>query len=371
MTTNSYLEKYIKELKQSYYIISSMQDTDSIEKMLSLMLTECLTLIAATSGFVMFRHGQSQKLYVYTSAQIDKNILLNSHLNVGDGITGTVIRDGIPKIINDTTLDPKYIVVDPTTYSELAVPIKINEYTIGALVLDHTKKNAFTDKHLELIQLITSQAGFIISHFLDTAQFKKNTCLLEALLILPNYKSSDDIFSLLSHELNVKGACILNKKGEILFQKGELCSEVKITSELFSSSHSYILSEENEKKVPYTRIIIPRTNGDMTFIADKIYYFAKDSQIDIKFANRLLESLVTKDLKLQDNLYSDNTIAVWANYQIFGVSGQIYDTAISIVERELIKSALKKNKNNRLRTSQFLGINRNTLRHKIEIYNLD
>lgn len=371
MSSNTYLETYIKELKQVYYLIASMQNTHTITQMLTLMLEESLSLIHATSGVVVFRHRQSDKLYPYTSKGFNSTLIKDSQLTIGEGITGTVIREGISKIINDTSLDPKYIAIDPTIYSEIVVPIKINDYTIGALVLDHTQKNAFTDKHLELIQLITGQAGFIISHFLDTAQLKKNTQLLEFFLSLSHSHSSTEIFDLLTKELNTVGACIIDKKGEKIFQQGVLCADIEMNPQLFTTSHSYILSQKNQDKVPYTRIIIPRDDGDMTFIADKVYYFSVNSEIDIKFTNKILEILAKKDSKLQNEYYSDDIIEQWVRRQMQEPSGSVYDISMGIIEQQLIKAALKKNKDNRLKTAQFLGINRNTLRHKMEIYHLD
>ncbi|MFN3660096.1 MAG: sigma 54-interacting transcriptional regulator, partial [Brevinematales bacterium] len=52
-------------------------------------------------------------------------------------------------------------------------------------------------------------------------------------------------------------------------------------------------------------------------------------------------------------------------------TGKVYDLVVGTVEEELIRQALLMNERNKLKTSEFLGINRNTLRTKMEIYKID
>ena len=49
----------------------------------------------------------------------------------------------------------------------------------------------------------------------------------------------------------------------------------------------------------------------------------------------------------------------------------VYQLVISEVEKPLIKVVMEYSENNQSRASRILGINRNTLRKKLEIYNLD
>ena len=52
------------------------------------------------------------------------------------------------------------------------------------------------------------------------------------------------------------------------------------------------------------------------------------------------------------------------------MEGKVYDFIIGNIEKEVISKALLKFNRNQLQTSDFLGINRNTLRSKIEKYSL-
>jgi LytS/YehU family sensor histidine kinase len=69
---------------------------------------------------------------------------------------GTVAKTGIAEIVNDTTIDARYIVDDEVRYSEIAVPIMLNERVIGVIDSENEKKNFFTDRHLKILNTIAA-----------------------------------------------------------------------------------------------------------------------------------------------------------------------------------------------------------------------
>jgi ligand-binding sensor domain-containing protein/putative methionine-R-sulfoxide reductase with GAF domain len=73
---------------------------------------------------------------------------------VGQGIVGTVAKTGKPELINNTELDPRYIVDDVRRYSEVAVPLSADEKVIGVIDSEHSKKNFFNEKHLNILSTI-------------------------------------------------------------------------------------------------------------------------------------------------------------------------------------------------------------------------
>lgn len=361
------LENYIKDLKQVYYLTSTMQKYTDLKEQLQLMLKECINITKATSGSILFRHKQSSKLFFYVEEGVGAELIAQTNLKVGDGIAGTVVAEGTPKIVNNITLDPKYISMDSRVQAEMAVPIFVNQQVLGVITLDHTKVDQFTDKHLELVQMVCGYTGFMIEHHLQTLMSEKNTRLLENLININTQMSAEEIFKLLIHELKATSACVIDRNGTVLFEKGKLVEKIELTESLFEYSQSMILQTENENYIPYTRIIIPRIQKDITFIADKIYYFSDNVKVDIDFADKILEFLAIKD----SQFHSDETLSQWAEHKLDAPEGQVYDLAVGIIEKEIISVALKKFRYNRLKTAKFLGINRNTLRHKMELFGLE
>ncbi len=54
-----------------------------------------------------------------------------------------------------------------------------------------------------------------------------------------------------------------------------------------------------------------------------------------------------------------------------GIGGDLYDTVIGEVERPLLTKTLEFSKGNQKKAADVLGINRNTLRKKIQEFNLN
>lgn len=73
---------------------------------------------------------------------------------VGKGITGTVALTGKTEIVSNTEQDSRYIVDDNRRYSEIAVPIIIDDKVVGVIDSEHRQKNFFTTKHSSILQTI-------------------------------------------------------------------------------------------------------------------------------------------------------------------------------------------------------------------------
>jgi LytS/YehU family sensor histidine kinase len=112
-------------------------------------------------------------------------------IHIGQGIVGTVAKTGIAEIIKDTSADPRYIKDDAMRFSEIAVPIIYGGEVFGVIDSEHSQKNFFTNRHLQILNTIAtlcankiSRARLdrkIISDELEIAEMKRS--LAEAKLI--------------------------------------------------------------------------------------------------------------------------------------------------------------------------------------------
>ncbi|WP_375325965.1 histidine kinase [Flagellimonas sp. GZD32] len=75
---------------------------------------------------------------------------------LGQGITGHVAESGIAEIVNDTSLDNRYIVDDEPRLSKICVPITIEEDMYGVIDCEHPDKNFFNEQHLKMLSVIAS-----------------------------------------------------------------------------------------------------------------------------------------------------------------------------------------------------------------------
>lgn len=80
-------------------------------------------------------------------------------------VSGSVVRSGKPRRIGDVTTVPEYLMVNPKVRSELCVPIKLRERTIGIINAESTELNFFTEENERLLMTIAGQMANAIERF--------------------------------------------------------------------------------------------------------------------------------------------------------------------------------------------------------------
>jgi serine phosphatase RsbU (regulator of sigma subunit) len=100
-------------------------------------------------------------------------------LTQGRGIIGQVIRSGMPLVAPDVRVDPYYVAGRELTLSEIAVPIRIGERTIGALNLESNALAAFSQSDAAVLGFFADAAALSIDkailhrRLLDQERLKK------------------------------------------------------------------------------------------------------------------------------------------------------------------------------------------------------
>lgn len=155
-------EEKIKRLKLIQYITIAMNETSDSHELLTLMLDKCMTLTGADTGSIMLKDPHSRQLRFEVYRGFDDDTVHKTNIMIGEGITGTVVLDGMPKLVNDVTSDPVYIPLRKDIFSELVVPLSVHGKVIGVVSVDSRRKNAFTEDDLELLRTISNQAAQIL-----------------------------------------------------------------------------------------------------------------------------------------------------------------------------------------------------------------
>jgi len=73
-----------------------------------------------------------------------------------EGIVGTAIATEKPVRVGDVTLDPRYIMVNPETRSELAIPMLHQGRVVGVLDLESPQVNYFTEEHQQTLMILAA-----------------------------------------------------------------------------------------------------------------------------------------------------------------------------------------------------------------------
>jgi PAS domain S-box-containing protein len=75
---------------------------------------------------------------------------------LGHGIVGAVAKTGKALLVEDTSIDERYIVDDEKRLSEVAVPIKLGRKIWGVIDSENERKGFFTDLHLRVLMTISN-----------------------------------------------------------------------------------------------------------------------------------------------------------------------------------------------------------------------
>jgi phosphoserine phosphatase RsbU/P len=95
-----------------------------------------------------------------------------------EGIVGAAATLRQPVLVPDVTADPRYIMANPETRSELAIPMMHKGRVIGVLDLESPQLNYFTDDHVQTLTILA--ANFAVS--LENARLYEQVARDEARL---------------------------------------------------------------------------------------------------------------------------------------------------------------------------------------------
>lgn len=117
----------------------------------------------AAGIYVIRRDGESRVIESMVTRGYDEP---GAHegllLKVGEGVVGHVIESGKTAIIPDVRSEPRYVEARPSTKSELASPISLNERVIGAFNLERDTLDAFTKADAEVLHFFANAAAISI-----------------------------------------------------------------------------------------------------------------------------------------------------------------------------------------------------------------
>jgi len=98
---------------------------------------------------------------------------------LGQGIVGKVALSQQAVIIQDTSVEPDYIVDDEIRLSELTVPLVVDGRLIGVIDSEHSRVNFFDEEQLNTVAAIASMMATQISRFDTVSQLEKVVAKLE------------------------------------------------------------------------------------------------------------------------------------------------------------------------------------------------
>ena len=113
---------------------------------------------------ILLLDESGEKLSHRFSLRFQENIHLKHDIPLGKGIVGTAAAQKAAILVPDVSKDERYVMANPETRSELAVPLVYKDKVIGVLDLEHTRRGFFTEDHKRTLTTLAAQVAIAIEN---------------------------------------------------------------------------------------------------------------------------------------------------------------------------------------------------------------
>ena len=180
LETNKQLEQRLKELNILYSIGKSVTALLDLDKLFGRLVDAAVYITGAEEGWLMLLDEDTNELYVCAAKGLDERHVQSLRLRTEDGIAGAVLKSGEPILIGGGRYKVKtaYLVK-----SLMAVPIKIEQRTIGVLSVDYrVADRTFGTGSLNLLSALADYAAIALENVRLFTGVKKAQTQLAAIL---------------------------------------------------------------------------------------------------------------------------------------------------------------------------------------------
>jgi signal transduction histidine kinase/FixJ family two-component response regulator len=172
---NLNLNNRLNEINALYEAGNSMVAISGLNRLLDRIVSLAAGVTDAEIGSVMLIDSNYEHLTIASAIGLDRNLLEEVKLPLGESIAGYVAKSGQPLMVSDVEKDERFKRINKERYksaSLLCVPLKIANKILG--VINMAKKRGgeeFNEHDLKLLTTFASQAALFID---DTRQAEEN-----------------------------------------------------------------------------------------------------------------------------------------------------------------------------------------------------
>ena len=141
--------------------LSSILNLDQLLKRIAELLNR---IIDYQMFSILLLDESGQTLTHRFSLRFQESIHLKHDIPLGQGLVGAAAAEKTAVLVPDVSKDPRYVVANPETKSELAVPLIYKDKVIGVLDLEHTRRGFFTEDHKRTITTLAAQVAIALEN---------------------------------------------------------------------------------------------------------------------------------------------------------------------------------------------------------------
>src|ERR1700757_695306 len=161
---------YTRTKKQARILLLLNEIARELTSILNLdeLLGRIAELVRRLIDYQMFSillvDSSGERLEHRFSLRFNENIHLKHEIPLGRGLVGAAAESKEAVLVPDVTKDPRYIVANPETRSELAVPMIYKGKMVGVLDLEHTRRGFFTEDHQRTMTTLAAQIAIALEN---------------------------------------------------------------------------------------------------------------------------------------------------------------------------------------------------------------
>jgi PAS domain S-box-containing protein len=157
-------QKKIQQLLALQEISRKTGSTFNLKKLLNVISASALKITRASSCALLLVDDDSKRLQIASQIGYGGLDTGKFRLNLGEGIAGWVAANGVPLLVRDVSLEPRYVEVIKEVESELAVPLISENKVLGVLNVDSFNKAAFSEDDLKLLVIYAGHTASLIKN---------------------------------------------------------------------------------------------------------------------------------------------------------------------------------------------------------------
>ena len=113
---------------------------------------------------ILLLDSTEQKLQHRFALRFKETVQLKHEIPLASGIVGAAAQSRRAVLVPDVSKDPRYVLLNPETRSELAAPLIYKDKVIGVLDLEHTRRGFFTEDHQRTVTTLAAQVAIAIEN---------------------------------------------------------------------------------------------------------------------------------------------------------------------------------------------------------------
>jgi len=153
------LKNKLFKLTAAYNINKEATDASGLENVLNLLVDRIAQLMSVGIVSLMLLAKNKSGLVMKIARGLDRGIVKNLKVKLGEGVSGWVAQTGQPLLIKDISKDPRFSKRNGKYHNDslLSVPLKLQDKVIGVInVNNKINRDIFNEEDLDTLNMIAN-----------------------------------------------------------------------------------------------------------------------------------------------------------------------------------------------------------------------